>query len=94
MKAASIAVSVELFNILKEEAGYISQIPRRYASVQSKPLPYYIFEEEPLHRIISEMKEKQMSSKKPEMEKVIEYNKILDVLQKERPVLIFCTMTA
>lgn len=95
LKTASIALSVELFNLLKQDAGYISQIPNQYLSVQSKPLPYYIFEENPLHTLIKEMKEKEMSKKAPiDMMRVIECNKILDLLEKDKPVFIFCTMTA
>lgn len=94
LPASSIAVKKELFDFLNKEANYISQIPQRYTSFQSKPHPYFILEGEPLKTLMSERKEQQMQLKQPNKEILAECNGILKLLLQFKPHLIFVTLTA
>lgn len=88
LKTASIRVSKKLNDIIKVDASFVSQIPARHASVQTEPLPYFIFEQEPLKRIVYELKEKEMKLREPNRELVQECNKIFSFILKENPVLL------
>jgi hypothetical protein len=94
LPAASIAVKKELYDILKKDANYISQIPERFKGWQSKEQPYFIFEENMLKTIVLELKEKEMNLKQPNKDVVDQCSKIISLLINQKPFLIFVSLTA
>ncbi len=93
IKAASIAISKKLFDILQPDANFVTQIPNRHLSVQSAPHPYFIFEELPLRRIVCDLKERQMNLREPDKQLMEEYQNIFSMLiQQENPVLIYISL--
>ena len=94
LNAASIAVKKYLYDILINDASYKAQIPNRYKGFQTKPQPYFIFEENLLVTIIAELREGEYKQSKPNKEKIKDCTDILSLIQKEKLTLIFISLTA
>ena len=98
LKASSIRVTQKMYDILKPQANFISQIPQRFLSIPTTPSPYFIFEQLPLERICEERKALEfgnITSKhewKGDREIIDECVAILGFIEKEQPVLIYISL--
>ena len=96
-KAISLSISLSLFDKLQPNASFVSQIPESFKNFQTKAQPYFIMERNPLLRILSELREKELNSnQQTEIGKltVLECSEITGFVLKEKPVLIFFSFSA
>ena len=94
LSAASIAVTKELFNQLKACSHFIGGIPEKNKGWQITPLPYFILQEQDLLTFATETLEKEYSSKTPNKELINSCDDMIRLLHKDKPKLIFVTLTA
>ena len=94
LKASAITVKKELYDLLKQDAPFIGQIPAKYKGFQSKPNPYFIYEDDMLKTVANDIKERETMQSKPNTELVDACNKIINLIQKEGCILIYISLSA